>query len=151
MSLTLSAQPGFTDLADSTFDGGSTLSSAALKSLNADAKFAAVRNEQFWGYYKNGETVNIPVSPADGYPYSRAELLYSWSLVSSASHAAALNGTQSIPAPGANSGPGTVLGVNANIDQSSGFITCSTAYYNGTQTTTADGILMVIVHAQRNR
>ena len=45
MSLTLSAQPGFTDIPDSTFNSAATLSSSALKSLNADAKFGAVRNE----------------------------------------------------------------------------------------------------------
>jgi len=43
-------------------------------------KFAAVRTEEFWGYYKNGETVALPVSPADGYAYAREELRYVWSI-----------------------------------------------------------------------
>src|SRR5207244_2024012 len=29
--------------------------------------------------YKNGDVVALPVSPIDGYPYSRAELIYIWS------------------------------------------------------------------------
>ncbi len=151
MSLTLSAQPGFTEVVDSTFDTGASLSSSAMKSLNADAKFAAVRNEQFWGYYRSGETVVLPTSPADGYEYSQAELVYSWSLYSSAPPMGALAGTQSAPTPAANSGPGTLLGVSQNVNQATGLVTCSAVYFNGTQTNTTDGILMVITHAQRSR
>jgi hypothetical protein len=151
MSLTLSAQPGFTEIPDATWNTGSSLSSSALKSMNADTKFAAVRNEQFWGYYRNGETVALPTSPADGYNYSQAELVYSWSLYSSAPSLVALNGTHSAPVPAANSGPGTLLGVQYNVNQATGLVGCIASYFNGTQTNTTDGIIMVIVHAQRSR
>ena len=77
MSLSLGTQPGFTEIADSTFDAGNAASDSALKAVNAAAKFGVVRNEQFYGYYANGETVALPVSPADGYAYSRSELRYS--------------------------------------------------------------------------
>ena len=80
MSLTLTAQPGFTELPDNDFDAGAPASDSNMKALNAAAKFGVVRNEQFYGYYANGETVVLPVSPADGYAYSRQELLYSWSV-----------------------------------------------------------------------
>lgn len=151
MSLTLSAQPGFTELADSTFDTGATPSSSALKSLNADVKFGAVRNEQFWGYYRNGETVALPTSPADGYNYSQAELVYSWSMYASGPAAGPLNGTQAAPTPAANGGPGTMLSCQQQVNQATGLVTCVTSYFNGTTANTTDGIVMVVVHAQRAR
>jgi hypothetical protein len=150
MSLSLTSQPGFTELPDSTFDAGNPLTAASLKSLNADAKFGAVRNEQFWGYYRNGETVALPTSPVDGYEYSRAELLYTWSLYWTASAPSACNGTHT-PATGATSGQGLVLQARANVDQSSGLVSTMVSYYKTSQQDTTDGILMVIIHAQRNR
>ena len=151
MSLTLSAVPGFTDIADSTYDAGSALSSASMKALNADAKFGAVRNEQFWGYYCNGETVELPVSPADGYEYSRAELIYTWSVWWTGSPPSACNGTQTAPTRGATGGGGTFLQAWYEVDQATGDVTCSTSYFSGAQHDCNDGILLVVVHAQRDR
>lgn len=151
MSLTLGAQPGFTDLASSTWDSGNPISSSGLKSINDNAKFGAVRNEQFWGYYRNGETVTLPVSPADGYEYARNELVYSWSLFWTGQATGALNGTQSAPTRGSTSGGGNLLQAGGNVDQSSGLVFTQSSYFNGTQTDTNDGILLVITHAQRNR
>ena len=151
MSLSLSSQPGFTDLEDSIFDAGNALSAANLKSLNADAKFAAVRNEQFWGFYRHGETVALPTSPADGYTYSRSELLYSWSIFWTAAAPGALNGTQTPPSRGATSGGGTLLEFGGYVDPSTGAVSCYSDYFSTRQTNTNDGILMVITHAQRDR
>lgn len=151
MSLTLTSQPGFTEVTDATFDTGNPVTSAALKSVNADAKFAAVRNEQFWGYYRNGETVMLPVSAADGYEYSRKELLYSWSVYWTGSQLTALNGTQSAPAGGATSGSGTPLQMKFNVDQTTGLVSTIVSYYKTSQQDTNDGILLVVTHAQRNR
>lgn len=152
MSLTLVAQPGFTELPDADFDAGSTASDTNMKALNAGAKFGVVRNEQFWGFYRSGEQVVLPVSPADGYQYSRSELVYTWSVFATQPATAALDGTQSTPTAGANSGAGTILLAQYQVNQSSGDVTCVTWYFNGSTTaTTADGILMVMCHAQRQR
>ncbi len=152
MSLVLTTgQPGFTEIADSTFNSGNALSASALKSLNADAKFGVVRNEQFWGYYRNGETVSLPVSTADGYTYSRSELLYTWALYWSGSATAACNGTQTAPSRGATSGGGTLLQMGCVIDQSTGDVACTASYFSGSQHDTNDGIWLVITHAQRSR
>lgn len=151
MSLTLSAVPGFTDIADATYDAGSALSAAASKALNADAKFAAVRNEQFWGYYCHGETVGLPVSPADGYAYSRADLVYTWSIYWTGSAGGACNGTQTAPSRGATGGGGTLLQMGFDIDQATGAVACNVSYFSGRQNDTNDGILLVMVHAQRDR
>jgi hypothetical protein len=153
MSLTLTGQPGFTEIADSSFASGAPVSDSVMTALNAAAKFAAVRNEQFWGYYKSGETVALPVSPADGYAYSRAELLYVWSIFATGAPLVALNGTQTPPVNGTNTGPGNLLAVTGNVDQATGLVTTMTAYYvaGGAQTNTSDGVLCVVTMAQRNR
>ncbi len=153
MSLALSESPGFAEIPSDTFNDGQPASAATMKALNHNAEFGSVRNEQFWGYYKHGETVQLPVSPADGYAYSRAELLYSWSWFWTGSAAGALNGTQVAPPRGATGGGGHLLQMGANIDQATGAVSINVDYHKdgGAQTPTNDGILLVIVHAQRNR
>jgi hypothetical protein len=150
-SLTLASQPGFTAISTSNFDAGNAASDADLKALNGDVQFAAVRNEQFTGFYQNGETVALPVSPADGYTYTRAELVYSWSFYWTGSCSGTANGTQTPPGRGAGTGKGTLLGTGAIVDSASGVVTTDVSYFDGTQTNTHDGILYVITHAQRNR
>jgi len=152
--LTLSSQPGFAEIPDSTFDAGNAASATTLKALNAAAKFGVVRNEEFWGFYKNGETVALPISEADGYAYSREELRYSWSIYwTGAPPSSALAGTQTVPAQGATSGSGQLLEMGFYVDQATGLVSCKVDYYvtGGSQTSTEDGILLVITHAKRMR
>jgi hypothetical protein len=152
MSLSLIAQPGFAELPDADFDAGGVASDTNMKALNAAAKFGVVRNEQFWGYYRNGEQVVLPVSPADGYQYSRSELVYTWSVFATQPAVTALLGTQSTPTAGSNSGAGTILLAQYQVNQSSGNVSCITWYFNGSATAvTADGILLVMAFAQRQR
>jgi hypothetical protein len=151
MSLTLTAQPGFTAIPSTTFAAGNPLTDSAMQSLLADALFSAVRNEQFYGYYCNGETVVLPVSPADGYEYSRAELLYSHSRYWSGSATGACGGALTPPACGATTGQGTVLQWQDDVNQASGLVRCYTAYFKTGQQDTNDGIVLVITHAQRSR
>ena len=151
MSLTLLTPPGFTEIPDANFAAGATASDTDLKALNADAKFAAVRNEQFWGFYKNGDTVALPVSPADGYTYGRTELVYSFSWWWTGSCPSVCAGTQTPPTKGATSGPGTVLQMWGEVNQATGVVTTQVSYYKTSQTDTGDGVLLVIVHALRGR
>ena len=151
MSLSLGTQPGFTEIADSTFDAGNAASDSALKAVNAAAKFGVVRNEQFYGYYANGETVALPVSPADGYVYSRSELRYSFGFYWTGGATGACNGTLTPPARGATSGQGQMIQFGGNVDQATGAVATVVSYYKTSQTDTNDGILLVITHAQRSR
>ncbi len=152
-SLTLAAEPGFTEIADASFAAGAAVTDATMKSLNSGAKFAAVRNEQFWGYYKNGETIVLPISPADGYTYSLDELVYGFSWYWTGSAAGALNGTHTAPTRGATSAAGNALQMGASIDPATGLVESSVSYYTpgGAQNNTHDGILLVTIHAQRMR
>jgi hypothetical protein len=75
--LTFSSIPGFFDLADSAIVGGQPLTDDAISKISHNAKFAAVRTETFYlGFFQNGDVLPTPVSPVDGYVYSRAESLY---------------------------------------------------------------------------
>jgi len=153
-TLTLTSQPGFAEVPEFSFDAGNPATAANMKSLNAAAKFAAVRTEEFWGYYKNGEVIQLPVSMADGYAYAREELRYSWSVWwTGAAPGSALNGTQATPSRGATGGPGHLLQLGFNVGQGTGVVTCDVSYHQdgGAQTDTNDGILMVITHAKRQR
>lgn len=151
-TLLLSSQPGFVEVPDQSLDAGNPVSAALLKAMNAAAKFAAVRTEQFWGYYKHGETVALPVSPADGYAYAREELRYTWSLYwTGAAPGSALLGTQVAPSRGATSGQGLMLQGGFSVHQATGVIECLVSYYKTAQQDTQDGILMVMTHATRQR
>ncbi|KKK48884.1 hypothetical protein LCGC14_3140660, partial [marine sediment metagenome] len=138
-TLTLTSQPGFSEVPDSAFDAGNPVTAANMKSMNAASKFAAVRDEEFWGYYKHGETVQAPLSPADGYAYALEELRYTWSVYwTGTPPGTALEGTQTPPSRGATGGSGQLLQMGFNVDQETGVVACDVSYYRdgGSQTDT---------------
>jgi len=152
MSLTLTGgPPTFTEIPDEDLDAGQILTAAILQAINADANWAAVSCEDFWGYYRNRETVALPTSAADGYAYSRMELLYTWEIYDTHPSTGALNGTQSAPTTGPPSGPGPILQMGFYVNQSSGLVNCQVSYYqnNSSETDTTDGILLVHTLARR--
>jgi hypothetical protein len=152
-TLELSSEPGFTEIPENTYDAGNPITAATAKALNANAAFAAVRSEEFWGYYRHGETVALPISDADGYTYAREELRYVWSLYATSPSTGALNGTQDTPSLAAPSGAGTPLKMLFQVDQDSGAVSCAVNYYKngGAETPTNDGILVVMTLAKRLR
>jgi hypothetical protein len=151
MSISLASIPGFTEVPDTSFAAGQPVTDSIMKSLNAASKFGVVRNEQFWGFYQHSEIVLLPTSPADGYVYSREELVYSWSVYWTGAGPGSLQGTQTTPSRGATSGPGTLLQAGYLVNPTTGEVICNASYWNGQETDTHDGILMVITHAQRLR
>lgn len=80
-NLFISTPPVYSDIANANFYTDAPLKTSILKQLNQNAKAACVDTEFIYmGEFVNGQTVGIPVSPIDGYQYSRAELIYakSW-------------------------------------------------------------------------
>lgn len=133
--LTFAAIPGFFDLADSALAGGQPLTDDSLIKINQNAKFAAVRTELlFMGFFQPGDTVPTPVSPVDGYIYSRNECLFLPILVSSRSPAAGfVSGQEAFPAlSSVDAGTGNLIVVpyQLDIDDSTGVLTCKT-YWSG--------------------
>jgi hypothetical protein len=84
MGLKLSSPPGFNDLSDSILVAGSPALGIDIAKIYENSVFGMVRTEVFSGVYKQGDTVALPVSPHDGYAYSREELLYFWTIRNSA-------------------------------------------------------------------
>ncbi len=75
--LTFSSIPGFFDIADSVLAGGQPLTDDAILKISHNAKFGTVRCEVIYmGFYTSGNTVAAPVSPVDGYAYTRAECMF---------------------------------------------------------------------------
>jgi hypothetical protein len=150
MSLTLPEQPGFTAIPASTFDAPNPITSTTAKALNSDAQFAAVRTEEFVADYLDGETVALPVSPADAYVYSRDELRYIWGLRYNGS---ATRGQGGAIILGANGGAGYRLFESYYVDETNGLVHCDVTYYKegGASTPTHDGVLSVLTIAKRLR
>lgn len=155
MNLTLTQQPSFSQVANTGLVTGATLAAADIQAINEDAKFAAVRTEEFYGYYKNGETVALPVSPADGYQYSRTELAYEASLYWTGSSPYGLNGLIIAPYRGPTSAGGQAIKIGYGVDQATGAVSCAASYAKDglltVETDTTDGIVMVTTIARRMR
>lgn len=80
---TLSRQPGFADVSDTSFAAEKFSLGINLAKISENAAFGMCRLEVFTGYYKNGDTIPPPQSPIDGYAYALNELTYIWAVHSS--------------------------------------------------------------------
>ncbi|MDE2097876.1 MAG: hypothetical protein KGL39_11555 [Patescibacteria group bacterium] len=161
MNLTLSQPPpNFSQIANSSFNTGATLTQAVMQALARCAKFAAVRTEEFYGYYINGQTVVLPVSPIDGYSYARSELSYLcsayWTGAMLPDTFGSLLGDAGIDADGGlwptargyATGPGQLVRVSMTVNQSTGAVTTSMTYGGSS---TSDGVVLVTTIARRMR
>jgi hypothetical protein len=133
--LTMSAVPGFFDLADSAIAGGQPLTDDSLLKISHNAKFAAVRSEVIYmGFYTSGNTVPAPVSPVDGYAYQRSECVFIPIFASSRQPAAGfVPGQATFPALANNDlGTGSLLIVpyELDINDTTGVVTCQ-VYFAG--------------------
>ncbi|HZT71508.1 MAG TPA: hypothetical protein VFC10_17405 [Terriglobia bacterium] len=155
--MTFATVPGFVDLPDSVLQADQPLTDYDLTKINNNAKFAAVRPEVFYGWYKNGETVIIPTSPVDGYVYARQELEYEVAAWCSRSPAggAATNGALVKPArANTNDAPGTLFLMDFWVEEkneaSPGLVHCEVHYWdNGTEYPTNGGFVKVRTIATR--
>lgn len=142
MGLTLSAPPGFADLSDSILAANSPALGIDLAKIYSNAAFGMVRTEVFTSTYKNGDTVALPVSPIDGYVYSRNELLYIWTINNSTN-----------PSTGWISAGDSLFYAAWLVDQSTGQVFCDEWYRRSGShaevTHSNDGILQVWTIAQR--
>src|SRR5579875_233055 len=141
--LTFTAIPGFFDLADSAIAGNQPLTDDSLQKISHNAKFAAVRCEViFMGFYANGNTVPAPVSPVDGYVYSRAECVFIPVFVS---------GQASFPAlANADNYQGSLVAApyELDINDATGIVTCSV--YGSSNGAQNQGTVKVYAVCQRS-
>lgn len=155
--LTFALVPGFVDLPDSNLAADQPLTDYSLTKISNNAKFAAVRPETFYGWYRHGEIVKLPVSPVDGYQYSRSELEYNVAACCSRSPAggAATNGATTRPArASSNDAAGTLFLTDFWVEEKNeanpGLVHCEVHYWNnGSETATNGGFVKVRTIAAR--
>jgi len=155
--LTLATVPGFVDIPDTNLAADEPLTDYSLTKISNNAKFAAVRPETFYGWYKNGETVLLPVSPVDGYHYSRAELEYevaAWCSRSPAGGAATSGATTKPARANSNDASGTLFLMDFWVEEKNeanpGLVHCEVHYWtDGTETATNGGFVKVRTIATR--
>ena len=143
MSFLLAEAPGFTDIPDSLTAAPSAFATGFLMSaIKDDCAAGTVMPEFFQGFYTNGQVVPPPTSTVDGYLYQQQEIMYVWECVNTTNMSNGL--------PSANGG---LLWMQHNVDQRSGAVSCTEAYYvpGGAQTNTNDGVLKVTTIAVRGK
>jgi hypothetical protein len=141
-SMVLTHEPGFSDVSTSNFASGSLARGLDLIKVSENAAFGMARLEVFYGEYSNGQTVNLPVSPIDGYQYQRDELTYIWSVRSTVN-----------PSSGWASAEQALWIANWFVDQTNGKVFTEEwyAWIHGAKqpVQSSDGILSVFTVAQR--
>ena len=139
--LILNTQPGFSDQPDTGLAAEKVSLGVQLAKISNNAMFGMVRSEFFQGVYKNGDTVDLPVSPADGYAYTREELTYIWAVYSSAN-----------PANGWITGPAALWYCGWKVDQDTGAVISEEWYRSdGASSVSNDGFLQVFTIGQRQQ
>lgn len=78
--ITFPYAPGFADVPDSALAAEQYAMGVHLGRIVENAAMGMVRPEVFVTKQINGDTVPLPVSPVDGYVYSRNELIYMWGI-----------------------------------------------------------------------
>lgn len=146
--LTFSSIPGFSDIAPQTFDVLQPVTDVAMKQLNENAKGGCVRPELIYaGWFRQGDVVPLPVSPVDGYFYSRAEVRYIVEAFSSQPSGPGFTpGQKTRPALGASSGT-AINGYSADVDDETGTVAINT-FYNSSGST-SDGVVKVMAICTR--
>jgi len=133
--LTMSTVPGFFDIAGAAIAGGQPLMDDSILKISHNAKFGAVRTEVIYmGFYTSGNTVPTPVSPVDGYAYSRQECLFIPIFASTRQPGAGFVPGQAVFPTLANSdlGTGNLVSVPyvLDINDATGAVTCQ-VYFAG--------------------
>ena len=142
--ITLTQIPGFADIPDRALNAEQIALSAHLARMASNAAFGMCALECFVGLYHDGDVVSLPTSTFDGYQYAREELLYAWTVQSSAN--ASTNWI---------TGPDSLWFCAWKVDQTTGEVSSLEAYrrsgshYQGNQS--ADGTICVFTIAQRQR
>lgn len=154
--LTWATVPGAVDIPDSNLAADEPVTDYTLQKISNNAKFAAVRPETFYGWYKNGETVKIPTSAVDGYVYNRQELEYEVAAWCTRPASGATNGSQTKPdRASTNGGAGCILWCDFWVEEKNGgnpgLVHCSVSYYDheGHEWPTNDGFVEVRTIATR--
>ncbi len=151
--LTFAAIPGFVDIPDTAIAADQPLTDDSVQKISHNAKFGAIRCEViFMGFFTAGATIGVPPSPADGYAYAQAEVVYFPILASTRSPAGGfVNGQKTFPTL-ANSDNYTGNLVAApyllDINDTTGVLLCEV--YGATNGAQSQGTVKVYAICQRS-
>jgi hypothetical protein len=143
-TLVMASAPSYSTITGSTVAQDKPFTQLLAQALNDDAKFTVVDHEVFYlGEYTNGESVTLPVSPADGYHYSAAECKFQFSWRWTAP------GASPMAAPAL--ADGQLAPIKASVNSSG--VVSTTIYYvddNGSLISFNDGRVAVFAFCQRS-
>ncbi len=139
MSITLAQIPGLNDLPDSALASGTVLTDWALAKILENAKYGVVSQEFFYADASPGDVIVPPISPQDGYIYSRAEMFYVGSI-------------RSTLGPYGAQFPGQLLVLSTSTFPDGGVQNLTAYYVQGGEQNNSylDGTLGIWVMAKRN-
>jgi hypothetical protein len=136
--LTFAVTPGFVDLPDAAIAADQPLTDYSITKISNNAKFATVRPETFYGWYKNGEVVLAPLSAVDGYIYARTELEYevaAWCSRSPDSSSPTAGATTKPARANVNDASGSLFLMDFWVEEKNesnpGLVHCEVHYLNG--------------------
>lgn len=155
--LLFSTIPGFFDLPDAAIAADQPLTDYSITKISNNAKFASVRPETFYGWYKNGEVVQAPASNVDGYVYARAELEYevaAWCSRSPDSGSPTAGALSKPARANVNDAGGTLFLMDFWVEEKNeanpGLVHCEVHYWDsGTEIITSGGFVKVRTIATR--
>ena len=143
-TLVMASSPSYSAITGSTIAQDKPLTQLLAQALNDDAKFAVVDHEVIYlGEYVNGQTVTLPISPADGYNYSAAECKFQFSWRWTAP------GASPMAAPSLTDGQ--LAPIKASVNSSG--VVSTTIYYvddSGNLISFNDGRIAVFAFCQRS-
>lgn len=162
MPLTFASQPGFFDIGSAVQAAHQYVADELLLKINHISKLGALRPEFiFMGFYKDGDTVTPPQSPADAYTYDPSEVQYIAELASTrAPGAGFVSGQSNVPAI-SGSQPANLYYFffdvpdvfSAATPSDVGKVKTLVSYYKpgGQETVTNDGMVKVYALCQRGQ
>jgi hypothetical protein len=164
----MSGTAGFIDIPDSSLAAHEIVDDEILVKIAENANFGIVRCEViFMGFYKNGDTIPVPISVVDGYQYSRDEIVYNWWLYTTrAPSERFVSGQAGAPGTGiewfwgieigselSQEQPGSLYNYVADIDDSTGIVSIMVSYFDQGSVAEQhrnDGVVKVFAICQRS-
>lgn len=150
--MTFTSIAGLTDIVSSQVLAATDIvTDDSLLKIAQNAQAAIVRIETIpMGFYKHGDTVGIPVSPVDNYPYAREEIQYLFTWYSTRAPAAGFVSGQGIRPVIAAGQPANFYWKTVDINDATGEVSLQVSYFSGTNETIGhDGIIKVLAVCQR--
>jgi hypothetical protein len=144
--------PGGVDIPDILCAPDSPVVDDVLVHITENAAFTVVRLERIYmGFYKHGDTVGAPVSPADGYAYAREECQFEAEFYSTRAPGTNFQSGQALAPMFSLSQPANLYWTICDINDQTGQVALTVSYYRqgGAETISTDGMVRVYALCQR--